>query len=255
MTSRQPRIAVLASIGRNPVSGVARPNRDDLLALEIGRRSGGDVAVYHAGNPADPVLGDYLAYGADSIDVVPVSVGQDPVMALAERLVGFDLILAGSRSEGGEGSGVLPYLLAKRLGRPIVAQALAVTIGDGSAEITQFLPKGRRRCVRVKLPALVVVHPMAPVVPRYAHARKRAGTINSLPAARTIDPVSTAWRNEPAVKKPVKFKAAETKAGHSRMLSAIATESKGGTIVRNGTAAEKAQAILAYLREHRLIDF
>jgi electron transfer flavoprotein beta subunit len=39
------------------------------------------------------------------------------------------------------------------------------------------------------------------------------------------------------------------------MLAAIATESKGGAVVEQGTPAEKAEAILAYLREHRLIDW
>lgn len=248
------RVAILASIGRNPVSGQPRANRNDVLALDIARRSGASVTLIHAGDASETALSDYLAYGAGTVEVVPVSAGSDIAPALAGHLAGFDLILTGTRSEGGEGSGTLPYFLAKRLGLPIVSQALEVAIADGHAEVTQFLPKGQRRRVRVRLPAIVIMHPMAPVVPLYTHARKTAGNIIVLPASAASE-AAPVWATEPAVKKPVKLRAAEKKAGHARMLSAIAAESKGGVVVTEGSPADKAQAILSYLREHRLIDF
>lgn len=255
MSSSPLRIAVLASIGRNPVSGAARPNRNDVLALEIARHLEGEITVLHAGDIAATAIGDYLAYGAARVDVVPIAEGQDAAPALAERLAGFDLILSGSRSEGGEGSGLVPYLVAERLGLPLIGQGLDVRIADGRAEVTQFMPKGQRRRVRVQLPAVIAIHPMAPVDPHYAYARRVAGKIERQPAPEAIAASSTAWHSELATKKPVKFKAAETKAGHARMLSAIVTEAKGGAVVKTGTPAEKAQAILTYLREHRLIDW
>ncbi|MBY4858993.1 electron transfer flavoprotein subunit beta/FixA family protein, partial [Burkholderia contaminans] len=43
--------------------------------------------------------------------------------------------------------------------------------------------------------------------------------------------------------------------GHARMLSATTTESRGGNVVNEGSSVEKAQVILAYLREHQLIDY
>jgi electron transfer flavoprotein beta subunit len=249
------RIAVLAAIGRNPVSGFARPNPDDVVALELARGLGDDVTVLHAGDGTEAAISDYFAYGATRLDVVPASAGNDVTATLAERLAGFDLLLTGSRSEGGEGSGLVPYLVAERLGLPIVGQALGVTVADGHAEVTQFMPKGQRRKVRVRLPAVIAVHPMAPVTPRYAYARRVAGRIVQQPAPQPTTPSPVAWHVAPATKKPVKFKAAETKAGHARMLSAIVTEAKGGAVVNTGTPADKAQAILAYLREHRLIDW
>jgi electron transfer flavoprotein beta subunit len=39
------------------------------------------------------------------------------------------------------------------------------------------------------------------------------------------------------------------------MLGATTTESRGGNVVIDGTSVEKAQVILDYLREHRLIDY
>ena len=247
------RVLVLSALGRNSVSGAARPNRDDLLALELGRGLG-DVELLHAGNPDQAALGEYLAFGAEKIQVVPTAEGQDIASALAERAGGYDLILTGTRAEGGEGSGLVPYLVAERLGWPIVAQALDIRIVDCHAEVTQALPRGQRRQVRVRLPAVIAVDRRAPVVPRYAHARRMAGKV--VPQAPTEPPTfDTSWRVEPAAKRPVKLKAKEQKAGHARMLSAIVTEARGGAVISTGTPADKAQAILAYLRTHKLIDW
>jgi electron transfer flavoprotein beta subunit len=53
----------------------------------------------------------------------------------------------------------------------------------------------------------------------------------------------------------VRLRAQDKKAGYARMLSAILTEAKGGVVAFEGTSVDKAQVILNYLREHRLIDF
>jgi electron transfer flavoprotein beta subunit len=39
------------------------------------------------------------------------------------------------------------------------------------------------------------------------------------------------------------------------MLSAIVAEAKGGAVIATGSPADKAQAILAYLRTNKLIDW
>jgi electron transfer flavoprotein beta subunit len=249
------RIAVLVSLGRNPVSGVSRASRDDLLALELARRLGGEITVFHAGDSRAEGLADYLAYGAASLEVVTIAEGDDVVAALAGPLGGFDLVLTGRRSEGGEGSGTVPYLLAKQLGLPLVGQALELEVATDRATVTQFLPKGQRRRVEVKLPAVIAAHPMAPVTPRYAFARRAAGRIIRHEGSAIAPSNPTIWDAETAARRPVRFKAAEAKGGHGRMLAAIATESKGGAVVELGTPAEKAEAILTYLREHRLIDW
>jgi electron transfer flavoprotein beta subunit len=152
------------------------------------------------------------------------------------------------------------YRVAHALGVPLVGAAVALALRDGCAQVRQFMPKGLRRRVEVRLPALIAVHPLADAATSYAYARLREGSIErtSTPAidARHVHaPDDTAWTIRPATAKPVRLAAAEKRSGHARMLSATATESRGGSVVIEGSSVEKAQVILAYLREHQLVDY
>ncbi|KVE28627.1 drug:proton antiporter [Burkholderia singularis] len=252
-------IAVLVSIGRNPVSGMPRYSRNDAAALDIGRalaaEHGARLSVIHAGDPGNPALADYLALGAAEIEVLECADGDDAIAALAARVRGCDLVLTGTRAEGAYDSGMLPYRLAASLGWRFAGAAVDVGVEAGRATLRQFLPKGLRRRVDAALPAVVAVHPLANAAPRYAYARLRAGTVR---AGRVMVDASTEaaqWTKRTANRPPVKLAAADKRSGHARMLSATTTESRGGNVVIEGSSVEKAQVILAYLREHRLIDY
>jgi electron transfer flavoprotein beta subunit len=253
------RLAVLVSVGRHPVSGVARHSRNDAIALEIARTLASThhaaLDVLHAGDPENPALIDYLALGAERVDVLACCDGADVVPSLAQRLRGCDLVLTGTRAEGAYDSGMLPYRLAEALGYPLIDAALDVALEDGRVAVRQFLPKGRRRRIDAALPAVVAVHPLANARPRYAYARARAGSIETHAAAMQPDDEAAQWRLTRAEHKPVRLAAAEKRSGHARMLAATTTESRGGRVVIDGSSVEKAQAILAYLREHQLIDY
>ncbi|WP_354685475.1 electron transfer flavoprotein subunit beta/FixA family protein [Cupriavidus necator] len=253
------RIAVLVSVGRHPVSGAPRYSRNDAAALEIGRgladKYRAQLAVIHAGDAADPALNDYLALGAREVHVLPCAGGEDAARVLAAHVKDYDLVLTGTRAEGAYDTGMLPYHVAAALGRPLVGSAVDVDISGGRVAVRQFLPKGLRRRVDAALPAVVAVHPLANAQPRYAYARLRAGTVRPVPAARFEDGAAAAWTLGAVERKPVRLAAAEKRSGHARMLSATTTESRGGNVVNGGTSVEKAQVILAYLREHQLIDY
>jgi electron transfer flavoprotein beta subunit len=253
------RIAVLVSIGRHPVSGAPRYSRNDAAALELGRcladRHGAELAVLHAGDAADPALADYLALGASDVQVLACGAGEDATQVLAAHAKHCDLVLTGTRAEGAYDTGMLPYRLAAVLGRPLVGAAVDVDIEGGRVAVRQFLPKGLRRRVDSALPAVVAVHPLANAQPRYAYARLRGGAIRTVPATRCEDNEAAAWVLGAVARKPVRLAAAEKRSGHARMLSATTTESRGGNVVNGGTSVEKAQIILAYLREHQLIDY
>jgi N,N-dimethylglycine/sarcosine catabolism electron transfer flavoprotein subunit beta len=247
-------IAVLVSTSLHPLSGVPRPSRNDTLALEIARRLSGDaVRVLHAGDPGDPALADYLAFGGRVIEVLPAAPGDDIVGALAEQLRDARLILCGCRAQGGAASGTLPYLLAAALNRPVLADVLDVQLTADTVQTVQFLPKGRRRHVELSSPAIIAIHPLALVVPRYAYARRVAGRIETLPSANTRDPDAPLWHIDETERVPVKLKAPDRRTGHARMLAATVSAHRGGQVVNEGSNVEKAQAVLAYLREHDLI--
>ncbi|MDN7183641.1 electron transfer flavoprotein subunit beta/FixA family protein [Caballeronia sp. SEWSISQ10-4 2] len=258
-TSRLNKIAVLVSIGRHPVSGTARYSRNDAAALTLATKLAtqhqATLDVLHAGDPTSPALREYLALGAAKVEVLAVATGDEIAPALNARLKGYDLILTGTRAEGTEDSGMLPYQLADALNIPLLASAVDIDVEAGQVTVRQFLPKGLRRRVQASLPALVAVHPMANATPRYAYAKLREGTIEKVLVSAANASDVTAWSTKPVTAKPIRLAAAEKRSGHARMLSATTTESRGGSVVIEGTFVEKAQVILAYLREHQLVDY
>jgi electron transfer flavoprotein beta subunit len=245
------KIAALVSAGKHPASGQARHCRNDSLALQMGLSLTKYLKVLHAGDANNPALQDYLALGAQQIEVI--SATDDIVENLATQLGNVDLILTGTRAENGQDSGLLPYLLAAKMRLPLATGALALKPSDGQIEILQFLPKGARRRVSVKLPAIVVVHPLAPVDLHFVHAQKKSGNIVTLPISGSSNK-PTQWQTE-AARRPVKLTAKFEQTGHERLMAAISSKAKGGAVVNEGNSVEKAQVILNYLREHRLIDF
>ena len=150
----EPRIAVLVSLGRHPVSGAVRWSRNDGAALALARRLGGaSVAVLHAGDPDEPALRGYLALGAPCVQTIDVPRDRDVLDPLAALLSDYALVLCGSRGESGMGSGLLPYLLAQRLGRPLLPNVLSAQLAGGAVRARQFLPRAgaatwKRTCQR-----------------------------------------------------------------------------------------------------------
>nr|WP_153077029.1 electron transfer flavoprotein subunit beta/FixA family protein [Paraburkholderia bonniea] len=279
-------IAVLVSLGRHPLNGTQRYSRNDAAALEIARhlaqQHDAHLDVLHAGDPADTALEDYLALGAARIEVLACEPSCCDLAALfAARVQGYDLVLTGTCAEGAFDSGLLPYQLATALDYPLLSAVVDVSVSHDPASLSQmsqvsqvsqvsrmsrlharqFLPKGRRRAISVTLPAVVAIHPLATAQPRYAYARLRAGVIDDhspvpgISASILPTSESDAWTLVTAGQKPRKLAAPEKRSGHARMLSATTSESRGGSVVIEGSSSEKAQVILDYLREHQLIDY
>ncbi len=254
-------VAVLVSAGRHPGTGAARACRGDAIAMALGRRIAGDaLRVLHAGSPEEPALQDYLALGAGTVEAVSVPAGHGVLPALVSKLQNVDLILTGSRTELGAGSGLLPYTLANALGRSVIANVLDARLERDGVRLQQFLPKGKRRGIVVPLPLVLAVHPLAPVELTYAYARRQSGRIvaaalDTPPALASDGGTANTWTVETAARRPVRLEAREKKAGHARMMSAIVTESKSGVVAIEGSCVDKAQMLLTYLRENRLVDF
>lgn len=145
---------MLVSVGRHPVSGVARYSRNDAAALETGRQLAeqhrAKLDVIHAGDPANAALAEYLALGAREVEVLACRDDDDAVHALAARVEGYDLVLTGTR-RGAYDTRMLPYRIAAALGYPLVGAAVDVAVEGGRAAVRQFCRKGcggasMRRC-------------------------------------------------------------------------------------------------------------
>jgi electron transfer flavoprotein beta subunit len=252
-------VAVLVSAGCHPVTGTPRAACSDATAFGVAKRVAGDqLHVIHAGSRDEAALLDYLALGAGRIEVVPSSKEVDIAALLTPMLAEFDLVITGSKAERGAGSGLLPYVLAQRLGRPIVANVLDIELRSGEAHVLQFLPRGKRRRLAVTLPAVLVVHPLASAETSYAYARQRRGQIvEAAPPSPAPAVAATAppWTISSEARRIIPLKAEDKKPAHERLMSAIAAEQKKGTVMADGSPAEKARAILGYLRQHHLIEF
>lgn len=253
------KVAVLVSPARHPVSGAPLRSASDAAAFELACSLAPPdrLTVLCAGMVGNDSLRDYLGLGAAVIEVLTVEHSEDVAAALVARLRGYDLVLCGARSDGQSASGLLPYLLAEGLGLPLVGDVLEATLAQRTLRVRQFLPNGVRRLLELDTPALLAVHRNAPLTRQFAYARACAGRIVHVAGAAHGAAPAPAWQAEPASRRPRPLKARTAQSGHSRMQEAIggAGAARGGQVLKDGSAQQKAEAVLAYLREHRLIDF
>ncbi|OXY82149.1 electron transfer flavoprotein subunit beta [Oceanimonas doudoroffii] len=250
-------IAVLVSEGRHPVSGRARRALQDACALEVAFALGGELEVIHAGDPERPALQDYLGMGLPRMTVLRQGQDDDALSVLAPYLDERqpDLLLTGIHAEQGEGSGMLPYLLAEHLGWPLVTGIAAVESIEGD-EVTllQALPRGQRRRITARLPLVASVDEAAASPRQLAFARARRGAITEqLPVAPRRDAESHGWQWQDARPRPKRLKVARAKTAADRFKQATAKAQGGkGQIIRDDPQAA-AQAIYDLLVEEGVL--
>jgi electron transfer flavoprotein beta subunit len=254
------KIAVLLSVGRHPASGRACPVRVEAQAVRLAAECRGEIVGLHAGPGDDGPLTEHLGTGLAEIVLREIPAGADPVPSLVASLAEHapDLILAGRRGQGGEDTGLVPYAVAAALGRPIVADAaaLAPAEGDpGALVVDQALPRGERRRVTVRLPALVTVHPAAPPPLPFAYGAARRGRIVRRPGI-VASPVATPDLAERPYRKRPRL-IARTAAGASaadRLKAATEAASGGGRVLVDPAPDLAAAEILAFLREIGVLE-
>ena len=248
----------LVSIGAHPASGRARRAEQDARAVELGLELAGDsLHVLHAGNPHEPALRAYLGMGLDELHVLEQPGGADAVPVLRDyiREAGVQLVLTGSQAETGEGSGMLPFLLAEHLGWPlIVGLAQVESIESGVALVLQALPRGQRRRLKVRLPFLATVDNAAPKPRQSAYGPAQRGELAAHEVAIEEDELFTGALLQPAKPRPKRLKVIKAKSGADRMKAATAKAAGGSGRVLSGASAEEgAQAILTLLIEEGVV--
>ncbi|HEX5843138.1 MAG TPA: electron transfer flavoprotein subunit beta [Pseudomonas sp.] len=248
----------LVSIGAHPSSGRARRAEQDARAVELGLRLAGErLQLLHAGDPQEEALRAYLGMGLSELKVLEQAPGDDALPALAGYLANSaaQLVLTGSQAETGEGSGMLPFLLAEQLGWPLVVGLAAVEkVENGVAQVLQALPRGQRRRLKVRLPFLASVDNAAPTARQSAFGPARRGLLS----AEAIEPVADALLAEaqlqPARPRPKRLKVIKAKTGAERMKAATAKAAGGGgQVLKDVSPQAGAEAIFKLLLEEGVL--
>ena len=257
-----------------------RQSAPGAVSLSAWHASGSEIAL---GSEQDQALRGYLGMGLESLTLVTPDVpGADPLKAadslmadnsslkaadqpvidawplLVTRLkqAAPQLVVCGGQGETGEGSGLLPHLLAESLGWPLVEGIVAIESCDG-AHLTalQALPRGQRRRLRVKLPALVSVDSAAPAARQSAFAQARRGELSTLASGELVhDAQAEAFGVAPARKRPKRLKRIKATSARDRFKAAAAKAEGGGGKRLEGVSAEEGAAeILKLLREEGVL--
>ncbi|MDH2296669.1 electron transfer flavoprotein subunit beta [Cobetia sp. 29-18-1] len=263
-----------------------RQSAPGAVSLSVWHASGSEIAP---GSEQDQALRGYLGMGLESLTLVtPDALGADPLKAVGslmaddsslkdvDSLKAVDqpvidvwpllvtrlkqaapqLVVCGGQGETGEGSGLLPHLLAESLGWPLVEGIVAIESCDGlHVTALQALPRGQRRRLRVKLPALVSVDSAAPAARQSAFAQARRGELSSLASGELVhDAQAEAFGVAPARKRPKRLKRIKATSARDRFKAAAAKAEGGGGKRLEGVSAEEGAAeILKLLREEGVL--
>lgn len=243
-------VAVLVSIGRHPVSGRARRADADARAVELALGiPGANVRLLHAGDPGEPALRDYLGMGASAMTVLRTAPEADPVPALVAHLkvARPHIVLMGARAEGGEDSGLVPYLVAQALEMPLVPGIVSLSLAGERAEMLQGLPRGRRRSLAAKLPLVATVPVMAPAPRMSAFGLARRGMIEVKESNAVADEARAAWSEGPARRRPKRIKVMKAASAADRVRAVTEMAAGKGKVLQNVSPEEAAKAIFDYL--------
>jgi electron transfer flavoprotein beta subunit len=243
-------VAVLLSIGRHPAS--LRPWRAarDATACELALRLNAARTIgIHAGRGAEQVLRDYAAMGLTDLIRIDVPAGEDTSPHLAAFIAALtpSIVLAGDRSEDGDQSGHLPYLLAHALGVPIVPGCVSLAASTDGWVAVVAEPGGQRRRLAVAGGCVATVGAAGPA-PRYpAHLRRLATRIVTVPAGGEVLPLEHPVRI-PARSRPRPMRMAPATASAAERLAAATTFRSGQRrVVTPGGPEEAAALVLAAL--------
>jgi electron transfer flavoprotein beta subunit len=241
---------VLLSCGVHQRSGAAMPVLVELQAIALARRLGCEVVGLHAGR-GGPAIEDCLGHGLDRIFRLRIGEGDDALAALSSEIAEQkpDLVLAGRRGQGGADTGMLPYSLALACGMPIAADACGLEVEAQGLAVVQALPRGGRRRLVLRLPAVVTVHESAPAALPFVYRERISGMIVEKPGV-AVAAAEFAFEARPYRRRP-KLIGETGGSAEERLRAATEQKSAGGKLIVNPDPMEAAVAVLDFLKQFR----
>lgn len=281
-------VAVLVSLRVDPHSGRATRSQADSAAVALAQQALAGRAepwLLSAGELPEAVARGYLALGVRRLTQLsfsppaipavpsgPTGLGGGPGLAqvaatLARACQRHALVLAGPRAESGPASGLLPYALGQALNWPVLDEVVDLQPETGGGwRVLQALPRGARRAwlIGPGSQAVLITSPRlrqrGDLQVRHAWAAAQAGCIETLPVDSLAPPPrpipAVAWQFEPARKQRRPLAAASRASGADRMAratGAAAASSRGGVLIQEGSAQDKARLLLEHLRKLSLV--
>jgi electron transfer flavoprotein beta subunit len=250
-------VAVLLSVGRHPASGRARHADLDARALQLARGLAEVARVHaiHAGDPDEVALREYLGMGIDQLTVLELKGDVSGALAGHLRQLRPSVVLAGSRAEHGEASGMLPYVIAQALQAHVIADAVSITLRGDTARVIQALPRGGRRALRVALPLVLTVDRAGPQPAMPAYGPARRGRIDTIAVdQRSPEPaIPEDWSERPARARPRRLQTVQGSAAE-RLRSIQSVRTGSGTRLVGADPVQAARAIWQYLLREGLAE-
>lgn len=264
-------VTVLVSVRVDPTSGRATRSRADAAGVALAQKAlgtGREPSLCTVGDMPPGVARDYLAQGVSSLTrLLAADDSLDSAVAvLAGACRDRTLVIAGARGESGLASGLLPYALAQRLQRPLINEVIDLQEeADGGWRVVQALPRGARRSWKLEpgTAAVLVTSPRLaqredlPLRHSWVAAQEGRVLDRNVPTPAVASSARTEWQFEPARKQRRPLAPVSNESGAARMAKATGTADTGkksGAVIREGSAMDKAQALLDHLRKLALVQ-
>jgi electron transfer flavoprotein beta subunit len=119
--------------------------------------------------------------------------------------------------------------------------------------LLQALPRGQRRRLSVRLPAIVTVDSAAPGARPSAFGPARRGVLAVSAAASMPDEARAGWLTAPARKRPRRLKIITASSARDRFKAAAAKTQGGGKVLDGVSPEIGADAIQALLKEEGVL--
>ena len=120
--------------------------------------------------------------------------------------------------------------------------------------LLQALPRGQRRHLKVRLPAIISVDEAAPVARQSAFGPARRATFAITPTTPEADSELAQWHLAPARKRPKRLKIVKAASARDRFKAAASkSEGKGGQVLTDVSPEQGAEAIYKLLKEEDVL--